>query len=145
MEIIFSMRPARFIPLLCALALVGLIALAANIRALSSLALSDSHLTPETQNGRERMEVEIITLRPTGFEPSEITRPKGPFILVVNNQTGINELALKLDSERDRLKDEYLPRGKRRWKSNLDLPAGHYVLSESSDRGRIAHITITPN
>lgn len=133
---------SRSILIFSTVAILAFIALAANMRSLG--ASSASSATVQTQNGSDRTEVEIVTLRPQGFEPSEITRPKGRFILVVNNQSGINELDLKLDSDKGRVKDDRLPRGKKRWKTILDLPPGDYVLTESSDPTRIAHITITP-
>src|SRR6266508_4488481 len=38
-----------------------------------------------------RIESELITITPRGFEPKEITRPTGEFLLVINNRSGLEE------------------------------------------------------
>src|SRR5258707_9850968 len=43
------------------------------------------------QNLLPQIEVELITVRPTGFEPKEITRPPGRFLLGVDNKSGLDE------------------------------------------------------
>src|SRR6266850_6509985 len=42
---------------------------------------------------KERVEMIQITVRPTGFEPSEIEYSSKPFLLAVDNQSGMENLA----------------------------------------------------
>lgn len=46
------------------------------------------------QRPGNHLQAEIVTITPTGFEPSEITRPQGRFILAVDNRSGLNEVHL---------------------------------------------------
>ena len=45
--------------------------------------VGSSQASPLEQSATGKLEVELVTLRASGFEPLEITRPKGPFVLVV--------------------------------------------------------------
>src|ERR1044071_5780943 len=47
----------------------------------------------------ERPEVEIITITADGFEPQEIVRPAGRFLLSVTNRSGLDSLNFRLESE----------------------------------------------
>lgn len=87
--------------------------------------------------------VELIDLRPSGFEPSEITRPAGRFLLRVNNRTGPTDLSLMLVQESG--KSEGIKRLSRMktWREVLDLQPGRYVLREATHRDWLCHITIT--
>ncbi|MCI0524180.1 MAG: hypothetical protein L0Y75_02865, partial [Acidobacteria bacterium] len=47
-----------------------------------------------------RFDVERVSLRPTGFDPSQITRlNKNPFFLIIENRTGLGELILQIEDE----------------------------------------------
>ncbi len=48
-------------------------------------------------SNNERLEAELITLHPSGFEPSEISRPAGPFILALQNRSGLEQLLLQIN------------------------------------------------
>ena len=49
---------------------------------------------------------ELLTLRPTGFDPAEITIPGGNFLLSVDNLSGVATINLALAEEKkDKLKD----------------------------------------
>ena len=96
-----------------------------------------------SQNRSERLEVEVIRLLPTGFEPTEIKRPPGRFILIVNNQSGINEVEVRLDAETRTLAEGHLPKGKKRWRTVIEAAPGRYVLTALGPPERTAHITIT--
>jgi hypothetical protein len=96
-----------------------------------------------SQDRSERLEVEVITLRPTGFEPTEIKRPPGRFILVVNNQSGISEVEVRLDAETGALAEGHLPKGKKRWRTVIAPRPGRYVLTALGPPERTAHIIIT--
>jgi hypothetical protein len=53
----------------------------------------------ERQTARLRIESELITITPHGFEPAEITRPRGQFLLTIDNRSGLAASALQLTSE----------------------------------------------
>ncbi len=100
-------------------------------------------LMPTQGSNNERLEAEVIRLLPTGFDPSEISRPPGRFILAVTNRSSAQELDLRLDAEAgNRVHQVRLPRGQLRWKQVIQLPPGNYRLSEASHPGWCL-ITIT--
>jgi hypothetical protein len=72
-----------------------------------------------------RFEAERITIREWGCEPKQITRPVGPFMLIIQNQSGFPEIDLSLVDEsgrpRHRLPDT---RNELTWKQRLELPPG---------------------
>jgi hypothetical protein len=87
---------------------------------------------PQGNGPADRLDAELITARPNGFEPSEITRADGRFLLMLENRSGIEDLSLKIlrqNGERlheTRLSDKLLD-----WRGMVNLPPGHYVLTES--------------
>jgi hypothetical protein len=93
----------------------------------------------------ERVEVELITILPSGFEPKEITRPAGLFALAVENRSGLEDSELFLETESgSRLHNAHMPNRKLDWKQGLDLSPGSYVLGEVSHPEWRCVITITP-
>jgi hypothetical protein len=91
-----------------------------------------------------RIETELVTIRRHGFEPQEITRPADPFILAVENRSGLEEVTLRLDrAAGNRLKEVNIPRGKLNWRDAFDLPPGSYVLTEANHPDWVCSITIT--
>jgi len=72
---------------------------------------------------------EHVTLRATGFEPSEITRPAGRFLLAVDNRAGIGELRFNLIREDGLLATNSLVENKKfRVRRVVDLLPGSYSL-----------------
>ncbi|MCA1629738.1 MAG: hypothetical protein LC785_14170 [Acidobacteria bacterium] len=96
-----------------------------------------------------RLESEHITIRPTGFEPTEITRPAGRVLLVVNDRSGLDSLDLRLDAGAlPRLFEVRVPRdtkGRREWRQLVLLAPGRYVLTEAGHPEWVCRITITAN
>lgn len=45
----------------------------------------------QAASSAQRLEAELVTLRPTGFEPAQFTRGQGQFLVAVNNQTGLED------------------------------------------------------
>ena len=81
----------------------------------------------------QRLEVEIVTLKAGGFEPAELRRPQGRFILGVDNRTGLDEVELRLESENGaRLPALGARRRKLSWRDSVHPPPGRYVISEAS-------------
>jgi uncharacterized protein (DUF58 family) len=95
-------------------------------------------------SGTERIEATVITVRPNGFEPAEITRPKGRFILAVNNRTLSTDLELQLERENgNHVREVKVHRNRPNWREVVDLPPGQYVLREASHPDWACRITIT--
>jgi hypothetical protein len=91
-----------------------------------------------------RVEVQVVTVRARGFEPSDITRPTGIFLLAVDNRSGLDELLLRLDREAgNRVHEQRLPRKKPDWRRAFDLTPGRYLLTEANNPDWVCHITIT--
>jgi hypothetical protein len=98
-------------------------------------------ISAERQNA---VEAEIIALRPTGFEPSEIIRPGGRFLLAVSDQSGLEGGELQLLEEGERkIHEVRLSPGKRLWRKVVDLAPGEYRLTEASHPEWVCRITIT--
>jgi hypothetical protein len=101
--------------------------------------------SPSAQKKDRRVEAELITATPDGFDPGEITRPKGSFHLVVDNLAGLPELELRLTREAGHsLREVRVPRGQADWAALLDLEPGAYVLREAAHPGWSCRITVTP-
>jgi len=94
---------------------------------------------------RDGLETELITLRPEGFEPLAITRPKGPFVLFIEDRSGKEDSSFQLQRAKgERLKDLNTNRRKSKWYDTLDLPPGDYVLTDVANADRRCQITILP-
>ena len=86
----------------------------------------------------------LLTIRPTGFDPAEITLPAGEYLVIVRNSTGLDEFALRLDRDAgERLHDVRMPRYKRRWKQVVSLSPGSYVVTETNHPQWTCRITVT--
>lgn len=91
----------------------------------------------------ERLEAELVTVHPTGFEPTEITRPKGKFLLIVNNRSGLTEVDLQLRRNAGtKLREKKLQFAKRRWSEVIQLPPGQYEITEANNPEWIFRMTI---
>jgi hypothetical protein len=99
---------------------------------------------------QEKVEVELITVRRFGFEPAEITRPAGEFILHIDDRSQQQQdLALALsrtqaERPREKLKDVDLKRGQVNWLDRFNLPPGDYLLTEANHPEWQCRITLTP-
>ena len=93
---------------------------------------------------QDRVEVELVTVSAAGFEPSEITRPAGRFLLGVNNRTRSEELSFQLVHESGSSVESTRMSGKKTWRKMMDLPAGRYVLQATGYPDHVCRITILP-
>ena len=91
-----------------------------------------------------QVEVEQITLRPAGFEPSEISRPKGPFVLFIDDRSGIDTSLVLQRVSGERLRAINLNRKKSEWHDVIDLPPGNYVLQHAGNPELRCQITVLP-
>ena len=90
-------------------------------------------------------EIELITLRPAGFEPSEISRPKGPFVLFVDDRSGRQNSSLRLQrANGERLRTVNLQRNKFQWNDVVDLTPGTYILQDANNSALRCQIIILP-
>ncbi len=90
-----------------------------------------------------RVEVEEISIRRYGFEPREISRSTGRFILVIANPGGRQDLDFSIHREAgEKLQSMQLPRNQRDWNDSLVLAPGRYVLSEASHPNWLCRINI---
>jgi len=82
-------------------------------------------------NSTVRVEAEVLTLRLTGFNPKQITRPSGRFLLVFDNRSGIQDLTIQLSLENNsaRIISAPISRRVKGLRQLVDLPVGRYVLS----------------
>ncbi len=90
-------------------------------------------------------ESEVVTLLPEGFEPAEITRPRGEFLLVAHNRSGLDEVTWRLEREAGAtLREVRLGGGRLRSGTFENLPPGTYLLSVDGHPEWVCRLTITP-
>ncbi|HEY0763680.1 MAG TPA: hypothetical protein VGD61_15010 [Pyrinomonadaceae bacterium] len=87
----------------------------------------------------------VLVLRPTGFEPAEVSWPKERFFLAIENHSSVNDITVLLDREvGGRVKEVNLKMRKQRAAGMFDLPPGNYLLTVADHPGWVCRITITP-
>jgi hypothetical protein len=93
---------------------------------------ASSYPLPSTPKQTE-LEVELITVGPDGFEPTQIERPQGPFLLAIENRSSIEDISLSLELEQggDPLSIPMLD-FKLVWKQEMELEQGNYILTEAN-------------
>jgi len=89
------------------------------------------------------LDAEHLTLRSTGFEPREIARPAGRFLLAIDNVTGMGEMSFRLLNQSGALLRDFPANGRFRLRQIVDLPSGRYALFESKRPNWVCRITIT--
>ena len=146
-------QSAIYVALICASLLAAALAIA-NSAARSSHALTKTPatttdpVTPPVAHSQNRLEAARVTLRPTGFEPEQITRPAGRFLLAVNDRSGKEDVTLLLvQGTGDRLNEVRMRERARKheWRQVVNLPPGRYELREASNPEHVCQITITNN
>lgn len=111
----------------------------------SAPAQDSAAFTAQSKSRVIRIPSHVITLRPGGFDPAEVSWPKGRFFLTVDNRSNINELTLRLDREvGGRVKETTLRMRKERSAGVFDLTPGTYLLTEADHPGWVCRIRITP-
>lgn len=90
--------------------------------------------------------VEMISVGPDGFQPTNLTRPAGRFLLGINNRSGLRELTFQLTRQDGRLMQEARVNPKQpNWRSLVNLPVGTYRLTEINHADWACTIVITPH
>ena len=101
--------------------------------------------TLQAGSEEEDLRVLLVAIRPSGFEPKEITLPAGDYLVVVRNRSGSDEFDLRLERNTGQiLREVPARRFKRDWKQILQLTPGNYVIRETNHPDWICRITITP-
>ena len=101
--------------------------------------------TPLTRAQAANVVVERVALHPYGFEPDEITRPAGPFLLAIDNQAGTADFRFELTTESLQLVHrDSIKRGRAQMQKMLNLAPGKYVLVEANHPKWTCTLTITP-
>lgn len=86
----------------------------------------------------------LVTLTPRGFEPSEVELPHKPFLLIVQNRTGLPKVDLAFSGRFvSEPKGKRIPPVKKPWGGRVDLPPGIYKLSEANHPEWLMTISIT--
>jgi len=115
------------------------------ILAIGALVVTLGTFRSASTDNSEPTEVELLTLRPAGFEPAEISRRKGPFVLFIDDRTGRENSSLSLRrSNGGQLRAIGLQRQKSEWNDVVDLTPGTYVLQDANNPEWQCQITILP-
>jgi len=115
------------------------------IIAIGVLFVTLGSLRGSSKDNSQPTEIELITLRPAGFEPSEITRSKGAFVLFVDDRSGKENSSLLLQRfNSERLRCISINRKKSEWHDVIDLGPGTYVLQDASNPELRCQIMILP-
>jgi len=136
---------------LITLTVLALIGVTAYALATSGAALPAGHAAvPRERSDGDSLQAELLTVRPTGFDPVEVMRAPGPFLLVVENRSGVDLGTLQLLPVADGsqpgapLFEESIGKGQENWSRRVDLPTGVYVLKQADEPGWTCQITVTP-
>jgi|SRR5215217_2878184 len=92
-----------------------------------------------------KLEVELITLQTSGFEPTEIVRSKGPFVLLIDDRSRKENSSFSLQSLKgESVRDINTKRVRSEWHDVINLPPGDYVLTNPANPDSRCQITIMP-
>jgi hypothetical protein len=110
--------------------------------------LHAANIPAKSQSQNNELGVEALVLTPMGFDRTEITRPRGKFLLVVKSRLGLYEPSLELsrlidDRSMEKLKAGVLKKEQQNWVEELDLQPGEYVVNEASKSGWSCRLRIT--
>jgi len=130
-------------------AIILLFALALTVTGYSALArysnpeAGQATEIPQRGSPQENVEVELVSIRPTGFAPEEIVRPSGRFLLALDNQSGLRQLIFRLEREGSPRVAEIRVGRKTEFSRILDLPAGVYFVREVNHPDWILRLRLT--
>ncbi len=105
-----------------------------------------SPLISQIQAKALSQETDVITttLSPSGFSPSQLSHAPGRFDLKVVNESGQQQIDLRVkDASGERIAGTQISSKVRVWVGQLDLAPGAYVLSEATHPGWTCSITVT--
>jgi hypothetical protein len=87
----------------------------------------------------------LITLKPSGFVPAEVTWPQGEFLLVIEDRSGLEQTSFELRRQAgESLLTAHVVIHVGEWQDRLELHPGTYLLTEASHPQWVCKITVTP-
>jgi hypothetical protein len=99
--------------------------------------------TAQANDPAERLDAEFITIRPSGFEPAEVTRTDGRFLLMFENRSGLEDLSLSIHRQHGGpFQETRLSKHLLDWRGVVTLPPGRYVVTEAEHPDWRCQITI---
>jgi hypothetical protein len=114
------------------------------VRALPSVLQLEPKQSSLAPVDNQNLEVEVITLTESGFDPPVITRQRGLFILALHNRSGERELVFRISGPHSEQVSEVRVRsGRRSQYQRLDLPTGSYNIAEVNHPAWSCTLTIT--
>lgn len=100
---------------------------------------------PERGRRIAQMESELITVTQHGFEPQEITRPAGAFLLFIEDRSGFEHISPQLTRLAGlRVLNLAISREQPDWSDVLNLKPGTYLLTDSDHPSWLCRVTINP-
>lgn len=100
---------------------------------------------PERNRKIAQMESELITITPHGFEPQEITRPAGSFLLFIEDRSGFEQVSPQVSRLAGlRVFSLTISREQPDWSDVLNLQPGVYMVSDPDHPTWLCRVTITP-
>ena len=100
----------------------------------------------ESNLPRVKIESELITIGPRGFQPEKITRRKGKVFLAFENRSGIQSISLRINRvDGNRLKEVTVTREQLDWIDVFDLLPGRYLITEANHPNWACSINVTSN
>jgi hypothetical protein len=86
----------------------------------------------------------LLTIRPTGFQPQEVSIPTGKYLVVVRNHTGLEQFSIRVERGNGaKLYDVRLRRYQREWRQFVQLAPDNYVITEANHPEWVCRITVT--
>ena len=153
----FSLRKLTKLQLLALIIMGGLVVWGlayGTPRLLSPRTLVKAAVVPLQQTPKSEADtttyipVEEVTLRPHGFYPRTLSRPKGQFLLNICNRAELVEANFTLvrvvgNGTKEKVINSKVPRNVLDWNTTLDLNPGTYLLTEDSNPKWSCELTIT--
>jgi hypothetical protein len=96
----------------------------------------------ETTNG-PKLKVIYLWFTPTGFTTKDISIPAGPFILSINNHSGIKNIKFRLEHEDGQPIQDMVPFNKSStWRNKVNLKPGLYRISAINHTSWNCNLTV---
>jgi hypothetical protein len=113
---------------------IAIIACALVVLAVGALITLRTGRKAESTQASKQLEAELVSVREWGFEPTLIKRPSGPFILRVENRSGLQAINVMLMNEDGTVVRKIpLSINLLNWTDRLDLPPGKYSLRQNDE------------
>ena len=147
----------RFMPLLSVAVVVAALSILswgvkARFATLADKTSTSGNVQPSlmVQSGRREttpiptnIQVETFRLGVNGFEPKQIERRPGPFVLGIDNYDRFGAAAFELvHKDGNRVHEIKWPIGQNRYRKLMNLPPGNYLLRDVNHPDTTAQITI---